>query len=237
LCFLRASLRGSQVFAIQAGSALVTIGAALWLWKPTWLALVVPIACLPKAYLAQLAAARVTKIEAQIEPWLTALANALKASPSLGEAISSTPSLMASPISEELDVLVKECELGAPLDAALNSFANRINSMTLSTAITALKIARRSGGNLTEMLETLAASLREMARLEGVVRTKTAEGKAQTMVIGVLPLPLVLGVNAIDSQFFDPLVHSFLGHLIIAGAAALWATALIATRKILAVDL
>jgi tight adherence protein B len=144
---------------------------------------------------------------------------------------------MPPPISQELDVLVKQCELGAPLDQALDDLASRISSRTLSTTVTALKIARRSGGNLTEMLETVAASLREMARLEGVVRTKTAEGKAQTFVIGVIPIPLVLSVNAIDPRFFDPLIHSFLGHLIIAGATALWATALVATRKILAVDL
>ncbi len=69
------------------------------------------------------------------------------------------------------------------------------------------------------MLDGAAAALRELARLEGVVRTKTAEGKAQAFVIGLLPAPLVLGVHAMDPKFFAPLAQSFLGNLVVAGAA------------------
>ena len=137
---------------------------------------------------------------------------------------------------QELDVLVKEYELGTPLDQALENFGRRIQSKTLAGTITALKIARRSGGNLTELLETAASSLREFARLEGVVRTKTAEGKAQAFVIGMIPVPMVLGIRSMDPRFFEPLFHSFLGQVIIAGAVALWAVAILAARKILDVD-
>jgi tight adherence protein B len=179
---------------------------------------------------------RISRIDEQIEPWLNAVANALKASPSLGDALSSTVTLVPNPISQELDVLVKEYELGTPLDDALENLRSRINSRTLAGTVTALKIARRSGGNLTEMLETAAASLREFARLEGVVRTKTAEGKAQAFVIGLIPIPMVWGIHSMDARFFEPLVHSFFGQLIIAGAIVLWITAIVAARKILDVD-
>jgi tight adherence protein B len=176
-------------------------------------------------------------VEAQVEPWVNAVANALKASPSLGEAIGSTTTLVPSPMSQELEVLVKEYELGTPLDQALENLSQRINSKVLKGTVTALKIARRSGGNLTEMLETAASALREFARLEGVVRTKTAEGKAQAFVIGMIPVPMVLGVRSIDPRFFEPLFHSFLGQLIITGAAVLWVLAILLARKILDVDI
>jgi tight adherence protein B len=190
----------------------------------------------PKVLLEWLVARRILKLEEQIEPWLNAIANALKASPSLGEAIASSISLVQSPMSDEVDVLVKEYELGTPLDRALDQFAERVESRTLAGTVLALKVARRSGGNLPETLESAAAALRELARLEGVVRTKTAEGKAQAFVIGAIPVPMIGLIYFIDQNFFEPLAQTFLGNLVVAGAAALWVVAILTARKILAVD-
>ena len=236
LRFLRASVKGTHVLLGQ--SILTLLCAAFVLWKKEWLWLLVIPGFLygPKVFLAKATARRTARIEEQIEPWIDAVANALKASPSLADAIGSTTTLVASPMCQELEVLVKEYELGTPLDQALENFGARIQSKTLAGTVTALKIARRSGGNLTGMLETAASSLREFARLEGVVRTKTAEGKAQAFVIGLIPVPMVLGIRSIDPHFFDPLFHSFLGQIIIAGAVGLWAVAILAARKILDVD-
>jgi tight adherence protein B len=191
----------------------------------------------PKVQLERLVARRVTAIEVQIEPWLNAVANALKASSSLGEAIAASVSLLPAPMSEEIDLLTKEYELGSSIDKALEQMAERIASRTLSGAVLALQVARNSGGNLPEMLENAASALRELARLEGVVRTKTAEGKAQAFVIGVIPAPMVVGIHMMDNQFFAPLVATFTGNLVVGAAVALWATAIILASKILAVDI
>jgi len=236
LRFVRANIRGVHVFlgqvALVVATLIVVVSMREWLWLLPLPALLVG----PRVILARESARRVARVEEQIEPWINAVANALKASPSLGEALCSTTTLVPSPMSQELDVLIKEYELGTPLDDALDNLGRRIGSKTLAGTVMALKIARRSGGNLTEMLETAAASLREFARLEGVVRSKTAEGKAQAFVIGIIPLPMVLGIHAMDSQFFEPLFHSFLGQLVIAGAVLLWTIAILAARKILDVD-
>jgi tight adherence protein B len=236
LAFLRSTLRGRRVFTLQVALSIGCGAGALVLAE--WpLALFLPaIAVGPKLLLERRVAERVSRLEEQIEPWLNAIANALKAGPSLGDAIASTTSLMQAPMSEEIDLLVKEYELGTPLDRALDNLTARVSSSTLSGAVLALKVARKTGGNLPEMLESAAAALRELARLEGVVRTKTAEGKAQAFVIGLIPAPLVLGVHAMDPHFFAPLAQSFLGNLVVAGAATLWAVAILMARKILAVD-
>lgn len=236
LRFIRATTSGRRVVVVQTIiGALALMGAiALGQWVPL---LAIPIiALVPWLALEQRAVRRVTLVEEQIEPWLNAVANALKASPSLGEAIASTTTLVPTPISEEVDVLVKEYELGTPLDRALDNLAARISSQTLSGTVLALKVARKSGGNLPEMLENAAAALRELARLEGVVRTKTAEGKAQAFVIGLIPFPMVGGIYLMDPHFFEPLASTFLGNLIVVGAAAMWAAAILLARKILAVD-
>ncbi len=237
LRFLRSPIKGVQVLIAQGILSLGCVALVLWIHEWMWLLVPSIFVFGPKILLIKAAAQRTAKIEDQIELWINAVANALKASPSLSEAICSTTTLVPAPMCQELDVLVKEYELGTPLDQALENLGQRIQSQTLAGMITALKIARRSGGNLTELLETSAGSLREFARLEGVVRTKTAEGKAQAFVIGLIPVPMVLAIRSVDHHFFDPLYHSFLGQLIIAGAVALWAAAIAAARKILDVDI
>ncbi len=181
-------------------------------------------------------AKRAARFEEQIENWLGAISNALKASPSLGEAIASTISLVPAPMSEEVDILVKENELGTALDVALENFANRIPSKTIHATVLALKVARKSGGNLPAMLDSAAEALRELARLEGVVRTKTAEGRAQAWLIGAIPVPMVFGLHAIDPEFYNPLFLYFTGHLVIGGACILWMLAVFSANRILAVD-
>lgn len=236
LRFVRSGTRGVHILVAQTAACLACIVPAFAAGK--WLSLVFgpAVAFGPKLLIEQHAAKRVTRVEEQIEPWLNGIANALKASPSLSEAIASTVSLVQSPMSDEIDVLVKEYELGTPLDRALDNLAERIDTPTLRGTVLALKVARKSGGNLPEMLENAAAALRELARLEGVVRTKTAEGKAQAFVIAIIPIPMVFGIRAMDGHFFDPLSQTFLGNLIIAGSVVLWGAAIAAARKILAVD-
>src|SRR5690606_27569283 len=109
----------------------------------------------------------------------------------------------------------------------------RVESRTLAGTLLALKVARHSGGDLPHMLETAARALRELARLEGVVRTKTAEGKAQAFVIGVIPIPMVLGIGWIEPSFFEPLFATFVGNFIMAMAAILWLAAVLLAHKIL----
>ncbi|MGE5786847.1 MAG: type II secretion system F family protein, partial [Myxococcales bacterium] len=236
LRFLRMRHPASRILTIQLTGCVVALGVAFVNDSSIPLILVPLVALGPKVYLERLSAKRVTEVEAQIEPWLVAIANGLKASPSMGESIAASVSLLSAPMSEEVALMVKEYELGTALDRAVEQFAKRVGSRTLAGAVLALQVARNSGGNLPEMLENAALALRELARLEGVVRTKTAEGKAQAFVIGAIPVPMVVGIHLIDRHFFDPLVATFAGHLVIGAAVALWASAIVLASKILDVD-
>ena len=236
LRFLRSKVHARTVLALQclAGALIVLYATLLSRWFALCLLPIVALA--PSISLERQRALRVSKIEQQIETWLGAIANALKASSSLGEAIASSTSLVGPPMSEEVDFLTKEYELGTPLDRALENLSDRIQSKTLSGAVLALNVARKSGGNLPEMLTNAAAALRELARLEGVVRSKTAEGKAQTFVIGAIPVPMVLGIHWLDPGFFAPLEESLAGNAIVGGALVLWLIAILWARKIVAID-
>jgi tight adherence protein B len=234
--FLRLEVTARKIVVGQASTITVFLGLALASNRWEICGLVVLAGVVPWLWLERRVNQRVSAIEAQTDIWLGALANALRASPSLGEAIASTIVVTEAPLSQELETLMKDYELGTPLDEALTNLGQRCRSQVMDACLQALRVARKSGGNLTDTLESAAAALRELARLEGVVRTKTAEGKMQAIVIGVVPIPLVCIVNWIDPLFFAPLWNSFTGHLLLGLATVLWFAAVLLARKIVAVD-
>jgi len=236
LAFLRSELKPSSILWGQLGAVVASLGLAAA--GEHWFALF-PVAVLfgVPILLSRERGQRVTRIDQQVEGWLNALGNALHSTPSLGDAMLSSCSVISLPLLSEVELILKEVELGMPLDGALEVGAARVKSSTFHAAVAVLRTARRTGGNLPRALATAAISLREMARLEGVVRSKTAEGKAQSFVIGGIPVPLYLGVRMMDPLFFRPLETTFTGHLVFAAAVVLWLAAVLAARKILLVDI
>lgn len=180
---------------------------------------------------------RLELIEQQLDGFILALANALKAIPSISAAFQSVSAILQPPIQQEVELAIKEMKVGSTLDQALLHMASRVGSRQVDSALSAILIGRQVGGNLPKVLEATAASLREMARLEGVVRTKTAEGKAQLWVIGGLPFALIVVLNTFNPGYFDPLKQSITGYMIAGAAGGMWMSALFLARKILAVDL
>lgn len=193
-------------------------------------------AIIPKLWLNGQLDERRKKLDAQLDAFLTTLANALKVSPSLGDALGTTAGLMRSPIKEDLEFVLKEYKLGTPLDQALLNMSQRAESRSFNSALTTILIGRQTGGDLPKILERSAATLREMARLEGVVRTKTAEGKGQAYVLGGVPFFIVIAINGVDPNWLRPLTTSATGYVVIGVAAVLWIVAVLAARKILDVD-
>jgi tight adherence protein B len=93
------------------------------------------------------------------------------------------------------------------------------------------------GGDLPKILERTAATLREMTRLQGVVRSKTAEGKAQVTVLAIFPVFILLLFDTVSHGYFDPLTASIFGWGVIVLSLVLWLGSVIVARKVLAVDI
>jgi tight adherence protein B len=228
---------GSAIVNGQLGIVLVIVILHFVTQEPVSYVLVPLVGILPMLWLIDAKTKRQDKIEQQLDTFLTALSNGLKASPSLGDAMSNTAILMRSPIKEELELTMKENQLGMPLDQAILNMGGRVGSRAFAGALTTVLIGRQTGGDLPRILETSASTLREMARLEGVVRSKTAEGKAQAWVLGIMP-PILIGIlNWIDPQWLTPLNTTFIGSIVWVIAVAFWIAAVLLARKILAVDI
>ncbi len=201
---------------------------------PVWLVVVLG---LPVMQIESMRKKRLTAIEKQVDGFLLALANALKAIPSISAAFNSVVPILQSPIREEVELATKEMKVGSSLDQALLHMAARIGSRQVDSALSAVLIGRQVGGNLSKVLESTAASIREMGRLEGVIRTKTAEGKMQLWVIALLPFVLVIMLTIASPGFFDVLQHTVSGYMVVAMAVGCWVSALLWARKILSVDI
>ena len=233
---LRLPPQGKNVFGLQVTLCVVAIVAGMML-KPLFFMAVPAVAMGPWLLVKKKVEERIQKIEEQLDTWLLVLANALKAVPSLGDALESSQDLVHAPLSQELDIALKEYRLGAPLDVALNNMAERMNSRVLTSALSILRIARNTGGDLPRTLESAAASLREMARLEGVVRTKTADGRNQAWVLGALPAVIMLGLYFTSPDLLIPLFETTKGNVLLTLAIALWVGAIATALKILKVDI
>ena len=234
--FLLYRTTGARIARTQLAASVSLLVAAAVLEDLLLALLALPVALLPLAWLQSKHARRVLVIELQLDSWLQLLANSLKATPSLGEGIASSAKLIRAPLGEELDLVLKEIALGTPLDQAVMNMSVRIGSRPVSGALAIILVGRQTGGDLTRILEEGAATLREMSRLEGVVRTKTAEGKSQAYVLGGIPFVLLGALYMVDPYWLQPLAETTLGYIIIAVATSLWLAAIVLARKILAVD-
>lgn len=220
------------VFAVALVAALALIGR----W-PILLLLPPIIAIFPRMYIISRHHKRLEQLEILLDSWLLLLANALKASPSLGEAIENSARLIRPPVQDEVDLVIKEMRLGTPIDQAILSMSKRVNSRVVSGALTTILVGRQTGGDLPGILEQSAATLREMQRLEGVVRTKTAEGRMQAWVIGAMPYVMVGILHQMDPHFLDPLLQTVTGNIMLGFAIMIWLAAIMLARRILAVDI
>jgi tight adherence protein B len=171
-----------------------------------------------------------------MDSFVLTLANALKATPSIGNALMYAQPLVMPPMNQELALALKEVRVGNTVDQALLNMSGRIRSTQLDAALAGVLIGRQVGGDLPKILETTANTLREMARLQGVLRAKTAEGKLQVLVLAVVPAFLVFGFDMVKPGYFVPLTESVIGWVLVVISTVLWLIALILARQVLKVD-
>ena len=244
IAFLGRQLRRMFIFSApetiaygQIAGVLLCFALNVLIDLPMWWLFAIAILVLPVVYIEQLRKKRIEAIEEQIDTFILALANALKATPSIGDAFKTIAVIVPNPLKQEIELSVKEMRVGSTLDQALLLMASRVGSRQLDTALSAILVGRQVGGNLPKILDTIAASLREMKRLEGVVRTKTAEGKMQLWVLACFPFVLMFLINAVSAGYFSPLTESLVGYILVAIASLFWVASLVVARKILSVDL
>lgn len=222
-----------QISAVVAVMALGVFGRF-----PYWYVAEVVLIFVPAVVIEKKTRDRITELDTQAGPFALTLANALKATPSIGNALDHVASLMDGAVAQEFQLALKETRLGRSLDEALGAIVLRSRSPKLGTVLISLLIGRQVGGNLVKTLETTASTLRELERLEGVLRQRTAEGRMQMWAMVIAPFALCFGAYKMDKTFFEPLMTSgWVGYGVVIASMLTYAGSLIAARRILQVDL
>lgn len=143
----------------------------------------------------------------QLADILILLSNGLKAGYSFPQAMASVARSASPPVAEEFARANREIQLGVNTDEALAHMVTRIRSEDLDLVVTAVQIQRVVGGNLAEILDNIAFTIRERVRIKGEIRTLTAQARASSYIITGLPIFLALVLQAINPTYIAPLLN------------------------------
>ena len=228
---------GEKVALAQILGAAVLSGLGIWFKIDYWYVVVGLVAVAPPIVLARKRRKHILALEEQIDGMILALANSLKTVPSPSAAFGAIVPILPFPMQLEVDRMLKEMRIGTTLEQAIINMTGRLKSPEIDAALSSMLIGLQVGGNLPQVLESTAATIREMNRLQGVVRTKTADSKAQLWVLAAFPFVIAYMFSAIDPEYFVPLQTTIVGNIITGIALIFWLASLIAARKILKVDI
>ena len=162
----------------------------------------------PRYYLKYRQKKRLRLFSEQLPDTITLLANSLRAGSSFLQGIELVTREARPPISEEMERVVREMQLGLALQPALNNLVRRMASEDLELVVTAIQIQSQVGGNLATVLDSIAFTIRERIRIVGEINTLTAMQRYSGYVITLLPVGLGVMLFLISPSYITPMFES-----------------------------
>ena len=190
----------------------------------------------PRLLLTGLRKRRLRKFNLQLVDTLVNMGNALKAGFSIMQAIETTVRDGENPIAQEFDVFLQQTRVGVSFSDALRNLDRRVGSDDLTLVVIAIETARRTGGNLTEIFDKISATIRERIRIENRIRTLTAQGRLQGMIVGLMPVVIGVALSIVDPRLMMPFLHSTMGAACIGIMTILIVCGGLLIRKIIRID-
>jgi tight adherence protein B len=176
------------------------------------------------------------KFENGLADTLQLMAGSLSAGYSLPQAADSVVKEGEDPISTEFNKALVETRLGVPIEDAFEAVADRMRSKDWGWVVMAIRIQREVGGNLAELLVTVASTLRERARLRRQVQTLSAEGRLSAWILGGLPIVFTLYLLVARPSYILTLTHELLGWIMIVSGVIIMTIGALWMKKIVDVE-
>jgi len=232
------SLRSGEFVVASAVACLVFGILAAALLRSWVLALVLAGvgAAFPTVLLRSALSKRADRLREQLPDVLTIMASSLRAGHSFLQSLDTVAKEIAQPAASEFQRVVAEIRLGRPAEDALESLAERVGSPDFKWAVLAVNIQREVGGNLAEILDTVADTLRERAMLRRQIKVLTAEGRLSAWVLGLLPFGIALYMFAVNPDYIGLLFHNTYGIIMLIVAGALLVAGILWMKKIVDID-
>lgn len=176
------------------------------------------------------------KFEQQLPDTLVLLATSLRAGYSLLQAVEAVASEAPNPTAREFGRAIAEARLGRSVPEALQGITERTQSKDFEWAVMAIEIQREVGGNLAEVLQTVADTMLARNRLRGEIKALTAEGRISAFVLGALPFAMAGFLWVSNRDYLMPLLQETFGRIAIGVGIVLMIGGIIWLRKIIDID-
>ncbi len=167
---------------------------------------------------------------------LQLMSGSLSAGLSLAQSIDTIVKEGSEPITSEFKRVIVESRLGVPLEDSMEGVAQRMESRDFGWVVMAIKIQREVGGNLAELLLTVAATLREREYLRRHVKALSAEGRLSAYILGGLPPVFLLYLTLTKPDYTAPMYSTPVGWILCAGMAVLLGVGVLWMSKVATVD-
>ena len=192
---------------------------------------------LPAFYLGLRKGRRQQAIQRQLVEAITLIANSLRSGFGFLQGVQAAAQQLTPPITDELEHLVQDISLGVSTEQALADMGRRVGSQDLDIAITAIVVQRSTGGNLSEILDSVAETMRERERVQGEISTLTAEKRLSGNVLAVYPAVIAALMFLIHPDVMSTLWTSSTGVMLLVIAVVLQLIGFIAIRRIVTIDI
>ena len=186
-----------------------------------------------KAWLRFKAKRRRKAFAKQLDQTLRIIASALRAGQSLPIAMASVAADMDVPMSQELGRVVNENRVGRDLVEALLETAHRMQSEDLRWFAEAVAVQRDTGGNLNDIIDVVAVTIRDRAEIREKVNAYASEGKASAWVLMLLPVGLATVYSLMSPGYLDPLFSTLIGGVLVVVSVVLYVVAFFWMRAVI----
>ena len=173
--------------------------------------------------------------ESQLSDALMIASNCLKSGLTFNQAMDTISNECDDPIKSEFKRTVNEIIFGSSQDEALEAMAERVKSEDFNLVVSAVSVQRQTGGNLSEILDTIAGTIRERYKIKGEIKTMTGQGRVSGMIIGILPIALLLIMSLINKELIMTLFTTTIGKTLIIISVCLETVGAIVINKIVTI--
>jgi tight adherence protein B len=230
-------LRPYEFRLVQAGSALLFGVIALLRFGVSVPVLVLAVVgfAVPALYLRNRRGHRLTEFEAGLPRAMELMANSMKAGQSITQSLRAVTENAGPPVSDEFALARREIELGASIESALGNMVKRVGSSDLRLMVMVITIQHSVGGDLPAILITLADTMKQRAEVRAEVLASTAQSRASSLIITLLPIAAALLLYFLVPEYFRPMFTNPLGWLMLGVAAVMLAIGNFIIRRLTAI--
>lgn len=194
--------------------------------------LTVVVMCAPLMWASSKRRRRFNTFVEQLPDALELMVRSLQAGHSFSSALQMVATEMPDPIAREFAKTYEEQNLGLNIKSALENMIERVPILDLKLCVTAVLIQREIGGNLSEVLRNISHTIRERFRIQGEIRTKSAQARLSGYIVSALPFFLFFWINLVNPNYMKSLYEHEYGYYILGTGIAMQITGWLIIRKI-----